>query len=105
MQHIGHSFYARECKHIDTQGDTHLWRGGRRLTVVDMPPKKLDTENLPARVSIQQAALFLGLSEKTIRRWIADGHIKAYRLGARTIRVDRESLLALQKPMGPYYGN
>lgn len=58
-----------------------------------------DLGALPARVSISGAAVSLGLSEKTIRRWIADGKVKAYRLGARTIRVDRDSLLAMQKPI------
>ncbi len=56
-------------------------------------------EALPARVSIQTAAAVMGLSEKTIRRWISDGKIKAYRLGSRVIRVDRDSLLAMQKPV------
>ncbi|MGB3352677.1 MAG: helix-turn-helix domain-containing protein [Mycobacterium sp.] len=59
-----------------------------------------DFESLPARLSIQQAAAAFGLSPKTIRRWIAEGRIRAYRLGSRTIRVDRDSLLAVQTPMG-----
>ncbi len=60
----------------------------------------MDLEALPARVSIQTAAGVMGLCEKTIRRYIADGRIKAYRLGSKTIRVDRDSLLALQRPVG-----
>jgi len=59
-----------------------------------------DLESLPVRLSIQQAASLFGLSDKTIRRWIADGRVKAVRLGARTIRIDRDSLLAVQRPIG-----
>lgn len=55
---------------------------------------------LPAKPSIQQAADYLNVSVKTVRRRMSDGRLKAYRVGTRTIRVDRDSLLALAKPMG-----
>ncbi|WP_173842274.1 excisionase family DNA-binding protein [Mycobacterium terramassiliense] len=57
---------------------------------------------LPARVTIQRAAEYLDVTDKTIRRRIADGTLKAYRVGPRLIRIDRESLLALAhgKPLG-----
>lgn len=55
---------------------------------------------LPLRPTIPQAAERLNCSEKTIRRMIADGRLKAYRIGGRaTIRIDRDSLLSLEKPM------
>ncbi|WP_024449461.1 excisionase family DNA-binding protein [Mycolicibacterium iranicum] len=62
---------------------------------------KTDTPDdlLPTRPTIQQAAGRLNCSDKTIRRMIADGRLKAYRVGSRSIRVDRGSLLALEKPM------
>jgi excisionase family DNA binding protein len=37
---------------------------------------------------------------KTIRRYIAAGRLRAYRVGPRLIRVDRESLLTLTQPVG-----
>jgi excisionase family DNA binding protein len=55
---------------------------------------------LPAKVTIKRAAIHEGVSEKTIRRRIADGTLKAYRSGPRLIRVDRESLLKMAKPLG-----
>ena len=59
-----------------------------------------DNNDLPRRPSISQSAKYAKLSEKTIRRMIADGRLKAYRIGGKaTIRVDRDSLLALEKPM------
>ena len=69
-------------------------------TFVPMTKHISATLDLPARLSLQQAADAFGVSTKSIRRWVADGRIKAYRIGSRTIRVDRDSLLALQKPMG-----
>lgn len=60
---------------------------------------KTETETIPARPSIAQSAKRLNCSDKTIRRMIATGELKAYRVGKRSIRVDRDSLLALEKPM------
>ncbi|MDM4141380.1 MULTISPECIES: helix-turn-helix domain-containing protein [Mycobacterium] len=59
-----------------------------------------DLESLPVRISIAQAAAVFGLSHKTIRRWLAEGRISGYRLGKRAIRIDRDSLLAVQRPIG-----
>jgi excisionase family DNA binding protein len=54
---------------------------------------------LPAMLTIQQAAEAYGTCDKTIRRRIADGSLLSYRVGPRLIRVDRDSLLALARPM------
>lgn len=50
--------------------------------------------------SIKTAAQLTEVSEKTIRRWIADGLIRAERVGPRLIRVDLESLGDLGRPLG-----
>ncbi|MBB3752695.1 excisionase family DNA binding protein [Mycolicibacterium sp. BK634] len=55
---------------------------------------------MPPRVSIQQAADHLNVSTKTVRRYIADGRLKAVRLGPRLIRVERDSIDALMRPIG-----
>lgn len=49
--------------------------------------------------SIRTAAQITEVSEKTIRRWIADGLIRAERIGPRLIRVDLESLHDLGRPL------
>ena len=54
---------------------------------------------LPKRLSIKQAAGYQGVCDRTIRRAIADGRLKAFRVGKRTIRIDRDSFLALEKPL------
>lgn len=59
-------------------------------------------DSLPARPSIQQAADWLGVDPKTIRRYIAQGRLSAVRVGPRLIRIERESLQALAKPIGSY---
>ncbi len=60
------------------------------------------TDTLPARSSIQQAAAWLGVDPKTVRRYIAQGRIKAVRIGPRLIRIERESLLTFATPVGNY---
>jgi len=60
------------------------------------------TETLPPRPSIQQAAAWLEVDPKTVRRCIAQGRIKATRIGPRLIRIERESLLAFATPVGNY---
>lgn len=58
------------------------------------------TTVLPEKPTIAQAADYANVDPKTIRRWIAQGRIKAHRFGPRLIRVDRESLLELARPVG-----
>jgi excisionase family DNA binding protein len=42
----------------------------------------------PRLVSLDEAGRYLGLSARTIRRYIADGILTAHRIGPRVIRVD-----------------
>jgi excisionase family DNA binding protein len=52
------------------------------------------------RLSIQETADYLGICSKTVRRYIAEGRLKAVRIGPRLIRVERDSLEALMRPIG-----
>lgn len=52
---------------------------------------------LPARPTIKQACDEYQVSDKTMRRWIRDGRVKAYRVGPRLVRIDRESLLKMAR--------
>jgi excisionase family DNA binding protein len=58
------------------------------------------TTELPARPTIQQAAEYANVDPKTIRRWISQGRLKAFRYGSRVIRIDRDSLQKLARPIG-----
>jgi excisionase family DNA binding protein len=57
---------------------------------------------LPPSPSIRQAADWLGVDPKTIRRWISQGRLEAVRIGPRLIRVDRDSLQAMLNPTGTW---
>lgn len=50
--------------------------------------------------SPNEAADILGVTPLTIRRWIASGRLKAYRIGPRLVRIDAESVEALKQPIG-----
>jgi excisionase family DNA binding protein len=50
-------------------------------------------------LSLKEAADMFGVSERTIRRRIAEGKLPAYRVGPRSIRVTAESAAALAKPI------
>jgi excisionase family DNA binding protein len=52
--------------------------------------------------SVQEAAEFLGVSESTIRRYISNGHLVAYRLNNdRLIRIKQQDLEKLLAPINP----
>src|SRR5260370_38179865 len=53
-------------------------------------------EDYPILLSIQQAARKIGKSEKTIRRWIKDGKLKAENRGGGYL-IKREDLEAVTK--------
>jgi excisionase family DNA binding protein len=56
----------------------------------------------PARayVGIPEAAVYLDVATKTIRRYITDGTLPAYRLGNRVIKVKIADLESVLTPIG-----
>lgn len=50
-------------------------------------------------LSLKEAAEWCGISERTLRRRIAEGNLPAYRLGPRYIRVRSEDIEALLRPI------
>ena len=59
------------------------------------PGRSNAATGLPALLSIAQVAEATGLSDKTIRRHIADETFIAHRIGSRILRIERDSVLAL----------
>lgn len=51
-------------------------------------------------VSQQEAAEYLGVTDRTIRQMIADGRLTGYRSGARLVRVDLNEVDAAMQPFG-----
>ncbi|WP_085240066.1 excisionase family DNA-binding protein [Mycobacterium europaeum] len=50
--------------------------------------------------SLQQAAEYLGVTDRTVRQMIADGRLAGYRSGNRLVRVDLNEVDAAMKPFG-----
>ena len=46
----------------------------------------------------EQFAADAGVSTETVRRWIREGQLVAYRVGKRRLRVDPSSMAALMTP-------
>lgn len=59
-----------------------------------------EAQSLPPLVTLKRTAKHLDVSERTARRLIASGDLRAVRIGKRLIRVERDSLLALARPVG-----
>lgn len=55
------------------------------------------TTNVPVYLSIPQAAEIMGVCDKTVRRHIAAGRLRAYRCGKRLIRVRIEDIENLMR--------
>lgn len=51
-----------------------------------------DIPQLKGFLSLDEAAAYMSVSVKTIRRWIAAGTLPGYRCGARAIRVKAADL-------------
>ncbi len=50
--------------------------------------------------TLQDAAEYLGVTDRTIRNMIADGRIRGYRNGHRVMRVDLNEVDASMRPFG-----
>jgi len=54
---------------------------------------------IPVYLSLEEAAECMSVSVKTIRRWIANGTLPAYRCGKRAIRIKLEDLEATPRQL------
>ncbi|WP_330179631.1 helix-turn-helix domain-containing protein [Nocardia sp. NBC_01503] len=50
-------------------------------------------------MALQEVAELFGVHEATIRRWISNGRLTGYMVGPNTIRVRRDEVLALPRPI------
>ncbi|KAA8884264.1 helix-turn-helix domain-containing protein [Nocardia colli] len=50
-------------------------------------------------ITMREAARQLGLSVRTLERLISTGDLKAYKVGARSVRVDPQDLSGLVRPI------
>jgi excisionase family DNA binding protein len=49
-------------------------------------------------ITISQAALYCGVHRNTIRNWILEGKLPAFRFGSRIVRVNAADVAALASP-------
>ena len=63
-------------------------------------PKSPRTSDAARRwADIDETAAYLGTGPLTVRRRIADGTLRGYRLGSRTIRLDLNEVDAAMRPI------
>lgn len=74
---------------------------GLVLMVATAPSSVRARKSARARnlISVDAAAIYLGLNPRTIRRYITDGVLPAYRVGGTLIRVDQADVDALIRPI------
>lgn len=60
--------------------------------------------NAQALQTLDAAARSLGVSARTIRRYIATGALTGYRLGPRLLRVDSAEVVGLARPIPTVVG-
>lgn len=60
----------------------------------------ITSDKLRRKISINEAAQYVGVSERTIRNWIATGILPAYRYGPRVVRINPGDLDALGERTG-----
>ncbi|MEU6579561.1 helix-turn-helix domain-containing protein [Nocardia sp. NPDC046763] len=53
-----------------------------------------------ALISLRDAAQLAGVHPNTVRRWAHEGLLEGHRVGPRLIKVDRNQVLALVRPLG-----
>ena len=51
-------------------------------------------------MNVRETAYMLGLSEATIRLWIANGKLKAYKVGGWAVRIPVAEIERLPDPIG-----
>lgn len=52
-------------------------------------------------ITVPEAAQLLGVTDKTVRRWIGEGRVHAWRRGPRKLYLDRTELEAMYAPVAP----
>lgn len=79
----------------------------RRPHMTNTTPSNRATRRHPERgqqsppdMSITDVATYLGINPYTVRTMIADGRLRAYRLGDRVIRLRRSEIDAAMTPVG-----
>ena len=94
IRKMGGDSCVTSCRILRFDRDSLNWSGLDLEPLTDKEYAAMADE-LARWVTIKQAAAYYQISGHTVRRMIALGELKAKRIGPKTIRIDRESLLEL----------
>ena len=64
------------------------------------PPDRTYSPTRRRYITINEAADYLGVTERTIRTMISDGRLTGYRMGNRFIRLNLDEIDAAMVPFG-----
>lgn len=82
--------------------DAIMLQAGRKGWVVERPSVSTDQPVAREWLTIDDAAEYIGVTERTIRKYISQGTLPASRIkGSRLVRIDRPDLDALFVPIEP----
>lgn len=56
---------------------------------------------LESQYSQREVADILGVGHSTVRKWVAEGRLRAYRYGPRVIRIDAADLRKFRQQIAP----
>jgi excisionase family DNA binding protein len=62
------------------------------MTNSDALARQVVLQSLEGLLTVQQSAEVLGCSDATIRNWIREGRLRAYRVGPRFLRIKLNDL-------------
>ncbi|MGO4445079.1 helix-turn-helix domain-containing protein [Mycobacterium sp. 2YAF39] len=94
VRRMGGDSYITSCRILRFDRDSLNWSGLDLEPLTDEEYSAMD-EKLPSWVTIKQAAEYYQISERTVRKMISIGDLKAKRIGPKTIRIERDSLVEL----------
>ena len=82
-----------KCPHLQLRVHLHYENEGHNT----MARNRLEH---PARIGLREAGERCDVDPRTIRRWISEGRLTAYRVGPRLIKIDVAELDKLVRPVG-----
>jgi hypothetical protein len=71
----------------------------RKTSTPESPPSE---EDATAFITVEDAVWITGLSERTIRKYVAEGVVPSFRIGTgkrKLVRMRKRDVLGLMKPM------
>lgn len=63
-------------------------------------PQVEDVPLVSRYLSMAQASVYTGLDQRTLRRYVSEGRLRAYRVGPRLLKFDRTDLDGLFRVAG-----